>query len=127
MTLLMMTPSGARVKCRVVACDPFPRHDKAAEIGFEYMDFDDVLAHSDILSLHCPLVESTQHLINDASIAKMKPGMIIINTSRGGLVDTGVEPKTQIFQRQEQNHARWCLCVFALGKCSWSVINRRSF
>jgi len=73
---------------RVVACDPFPRHDKAAEIGFEYMDFDDVLAHSDILSLHCPLVESTQHLINDASIAKMKPGMIIINTSRGGLVET---------------------------------------
>jgi len=73
---------------RVIACDPFPRNDMAEEIGFEYVEFDEMLAQSDILTLHCPLVDSTYHVINDESIAKMKPGMVLINTSRGGLVDT---------------------------------------
>jgi D-lactate dehydrogenase len=49
---------------------------------------DELETHSDIITLHAPLSEDTQHLINKESIAKMKDGVMIINTSRGGLVDT---------------------------------------
>lgn len=57
-------------------------------IGFKYTPLDDLLAQSDIVSLHVPLMPATRHLINRDSIKKMKPGAILINTARGGLVDT---------------------------------------
>jgi len=53
----------------------------------EYADLDTVLAHSDIVSLHCPLYPETAKIINRDSIAKMKDGALLVNTSRGGLVD----------------------------------------
>lgn len=49
---------------------------------------DDLLGQSDIITLHCPLLESTRYLINAQSIQQLKPGMTLINTSRGGLLDT---------------------------------------
>ncbi|KAK5988179.1 putative dehydrogenase TR07 [Cladobotryum mycophilum] len=72
--------------CRVVAHDPFP-NDAFKEIG-EYKELDHVLSECDIISLHCPLMDSTRHIINDAAISKMKPGAMLVNTSRGGLIDT---------------------------------------
>lgn len=72
----------------VLAFDVFQNHEAAREIGFEYVELDELLAKSDMISIHVPLLDSTRHLINDESIAKMKPGMIIINTARGGIVNT---------------------------------------
>ena len=54
----------------------------------EYVSFDELLAQSDLVSLHCPLTEETYHLINRDTIRKMKDGVIFVNTSRGGLVKT---------------------------------------
>eukprot|EP00959_Pyramimonas_sp_CCMP1952_P173408 3623818-Pyramimonas_sp.AAC.1 len=73
---------------RVLAYDPFPKAEAAASIGFEYAPLDTLLAESDVISLHCPLVAQTKHLINAATIGKMKRGCVLINTSRGGLVKT---------------------------------------
>ncbi len=72
---------------RVIAYDKYPSEAMTAK-GVEYMEFDDVLAQSDILSLHCPLMPETHHIINKQSLAKMKKGAMLINTSRGKLVDT---------------------------------------
>jgi len=72
--------------CKLIAFDPFPT-DAFREYG-EYRSLDELLAESDIVSLHCPLMEKTKHIINDESIAKMKEGALLVNTSRGGLVDT---------------------------------------
>ena len=69
---------------RILAYDKFPN----PETGLEYVSMDHLLEMSDIISLHCPLTEETAHIISDASISRMKQGAVIINTSRGGLVDT---------------------------------------
>ncbi|TWU71032.1 hypothetical protein ED733_001351 [Metarhizium rileyi] len=72
--------------CKVVAYDPFPS-DAFKDIG-EYKSFDELLSQCDIVSLHCPLMDSTRHIINEESLAKMKEGVMLVNTSRGGLIDT---------------------------------------
>lgn len=69
---------------RVLAYDGFPS-EEGAEIG-EYVTLEELLEQSDVISLHCPLFASTQGIINKESIAKMKDGVIIINTSRGPLI-----------------------------------------
>ena len=69
---------------RTVAYDPFPRENA----GFEYLPLDELFEQSDIISLHCPLNAETKHMIDEHAIARMKKGVIIINTSRGGLIDT---------------------------------------
>ena len=69
---------------KILAYDKFPNPDA----GLEYVELDELFARSDIISLHCPLTEETHHMINSDSIARMKRGVVIINTSRGGLVDT---------------------------------------
>ena len=68
----------------IIAYDKFPNPDA----GLQYVELDELFAKSDIISLHCPLTEDTHHLINAGSIAKMKPTVTIINTSRGGLINT---------------------------------------
>lgn len=73
--------------CRVLAYDPYPNPEVEA-LGAEYVSRDTLWEASDIVSLHCPLTESTHHVINADSIAKMKRGVMLINTSRGALVDT---------------------------------------
>lgn len=73
--------------CRLLAFDPAP--DPACqELGVEYRPLEDVLQESDIVSLHCPLNEHTHHLIDAERLALMKRGVMLINTSRGALVDT---------------------------------------
>jgi len=73
--------------CRLLAYDVAENPDCVA-LGVRYEDLDRLFAESDIVSLHCPLLPSTRHLINDQSIAHMKPGVMLINTSRGALIDT---------------------------------------
>ena len=69
---------------KILAYDKFP----AANNGLEYVELEEIFRKSDIISLHCPLTEETHHLINDDAIEMMKPGAVIVNTSRGGLIDT---------------------------------------
>lgn len=74
--------------CRVLAHDPFPDLVWSAESGVEYVDLDDMLAQSDVISLHLPLTVETHHILNAARIARMKRGAFVVNTSRGKLVDS---------------------------------------
>jgi D-lactate dehydrogenase len=73
---------------RVLVYDLYPDTDFARETGVEYTELDELFAKSDIVSLHCPLTPDTHHIINAKSIASMKDDVMIINTSRGGLIDT---------------------------------------
>jgi len=57
------------------------------ELGLERVDFDTLLARADLLTLHVPLTPATRHIVDRAAIAKMKPGALILNTARGGLID----------------------------------------
>jgi D-lactate dehydrogenase len=72
----------------VFAYDPAPASDWAAQLGVRYVDLPGLLAASDIISLHVPLLPETRHLINARTLAQMKRGVILINTSRGKLIDT---------------------------------------
>lgn len=74
--------------CNVIAYDLFPCAE-AEELGMTYVPtLEALLNQSDIVSLHCPLMESTQYMINEKTLAMTKPGVILINTSRGALIDT---------------------------------------
>lgn len=73
--------------CRVICYDPYP-NEAAVTAGAEYVELDTLWANSDIISLHCPLVPATRHLINKDTLAKMKHGVMVINTSRGALINT---------------------------------------
>lgn len=73
--------------CRVLCYDPKPS-TQLKESGAEIVGLETVWAESDIISLHCPLVKPTYHIINSNTISQMKPGVMLINTSRGGLIDT---------------------------------------
>lgn len=73
---------------KVLAHDVQQDATQAAAMGFDYVDLDTLLAKSDVISLHVPLLPATRHLVNADSIARMKPGAMLINTSRGGLVNT---------------------------------------
>ena len=73
---------------RVLAHDTAPDREWAAKNGIEYTDFKTLLASSDIVSLHVPLFPELFHLIGTETIALMKPGVFIVNTSRGKLIDT---------------------------------------
>ncbi|MBK0027154.1 2-hydroxyacid dehydrogenase [Stenotrophomonas sp. S48] len=72
--------------CTVLGHDPYPSA-AFADVG-DSVALDELLARADIVSLHCPLTPDTHHLINDASLARMKSGAMLVNTSRGALVDT---------------------------------------
>lgn len=71
--------------CKLLATDPYPRTD--LDIDFEYVSVEELFASSDIVSLHCPLTPETLHLVDADMLARMRPGAMLINTSRGGLVD----------------------------------------
>lgn len=68
---------------RLIAYDPYPNEN----LPVEYMPLEDVLAQADVISLHCPLMKETYHIINEESISRMKDGVYIVNTSRGALID----------------------------------------
>src|SRR5204863_5959224 len=71
---------------KVLAYDPVPDTAFCAAHNIALVSFDELLAQSDFFSLHLPLMASTKHVINRDTIAKMKPGAVLVNTSRGGLV-----------------------------------------
>lgn len=73
--------------CNIIACDPYP-NDECVELGVNYVDFKTLCQQSDVISLHCPLTPETQYLINNESLSDMKQGIMIINTSRGAVIDT---------------------------------------
>ncbi|MEM6256141.1 MAG: 2-hydroxyacid dehydrogenase [Cyanobacteria bacterium P01_D01_bin.156] len=73
--------------CKLLAYDVRP-NPLCESIGVEYVELSTLLASSDIVSLHCPLLPATYHLIDETSLQHVKPGAMLINTSRGGLIDT---------------------------------------
>lgn len=73
--------------CRVLAFDPMPSPECLA-LGASYVSLPELLAASDIVTLHCPLTPETRHLVDAAALERMKPGAMLINTGRGALVDT---------------------------------------
>ena len=73
--------------CKLLAHD-VQQNSACLELGVQYVDMPELLSHSDIVSLHCPLLPDTYHLINGDSLQHLKRGAMLINTSRGGLIDT---------------------------------------
>jgi D-lactate dehydrogenase len=73
--------------CKVICCDP-ELTTELEKAGCIYTDFDSLVAQSDVITLHCPLTPDTYHMINEVSINNMKTGVMLINTSRGKLIDT---------------------------------------
>ncbi len=72
----------------VLAYDVYQDKEAEKELGFRYVDLDELYAKSDIISLHCPLTKENENMINKESMAKMKDGVYIINTSRGKLINS---------------------------------------
>ena len=73
---------------KVIAYDPQPNHDFAKQSDFTYMSLRELAEYSDVITLHVPYLKETHHLINREFISHMKKGAVIINTSRGGIIDT---------------------------------------
>ncbi len=72
----------------VLAYDVYPNEQAAKDLGFTYASLDEIYGASDVITLHCPLTKETEYMICDESIAKMKDGVMIINTGRGKLINT---------------------------------------
>ena len=73
--------------CRLMAYDPYP-NEAMKELGARYVDLPELFAESDIIALHAPLTPETHHIVDRESLAAVKPGVMIVNTSRGALIDT---------------------------------------
>ncbi|MFY7729635.1 MAG: NAD(P)-dependent oxidoreductase, partial [Flavobacterium sp.] len=84
--------------CKVIAYDIYEDAD-LKRAGVNYLPLKEVLATADVLSLHCPLTPKNHYMINGESIRKMKKGVVIINTSRGGLICT-----TDIIEALKEKH-----------------------
>ncbi len=72
--------------CKVIAHDPYPSQ-AVTDLGVEYVTLEQMYPICDVISLHCPLTADNHHLLSEKSFAKMKPGVMVINTSRGGLLN----------------------------------------
>lgn len=72
---------------KLLVADPVV-NPQALELGAEYVDLATLYCHADVISLHCPLTDDNYHLLNEKAFAQMKAGVMIINTSRGGLIDS---------------------------------------
>lgn len=83
----VFTRIAAGLGMRLLVSDPYPNPD-VVELGANYVDVDDLLDASDVIALFLPLTAETHHLIDAAAVARMKPGVMLINTSRGALIDT---------------------------------------
>ncbi|MDO9149772.1 MAG: 2-hydroxyacid dehydrogenase [Methylotenera sp.] len=73
--------------CKVLAYDPYP-NQQCIEVGASYVALEELLSSSDIVSLHCPLTPETHHLIDEKAIKQMRAGVMLINISRGAVIDT---------------------------------------
>ena len=85
-TAAAMRAKGLRM--RVLACDPYIRSGIDKAIGVTMVDFETLLAESDVVSMHVPLTDETRNMINAAALDRMKPHAILVNTARGTVVDT---------------------------------------
>ncbi|WP_144212698.1 2-hydroxyacid dehydrogenase [Shewanella donghaensis] len=72
--------------CKVVAYDPYPNPAVEA-LGVEYIQLQELYPQCDVISLHCPLTADNHHLLSTSSFSQMKPGVMVVNTSRGGLLN----------------------------------------
>ena len=75
------------LEMQVLAYDPVVSTDRAAQMGVTLAALDEVIAQSDVISIHVPLLDSTRHLLNAERLAQMKPGAFVVNAARGGIVD----------------------------------------
>jgi D-lactate dehydrogenase len=73
---------------RVLASDPFPSLEWASENSIEYVDVNTLARESDLITLHAPLTPETDRIINKETLARMKPGVVLVNVSRGRLIHT---------------------------------------
>ncbi len=73
--------------CKILAFDPYP-NDEAIALGARYVDKDELLERSEIITLHCPLTPETRHFIDETAINAMQRCKMLVNTSRGGVIDT---------------------------------------
>ncbi|TCD56228.1 hydroxyacid dehydrogenase [Synechococcus sp. BS55D] len=73
---------------KVMASDPVQQDPRLSDVGIQYVGLEELLANSQVVSLHCPLLPATHHLINAERLAMMPRGALLVNTSRGGLLDT---------------------------------------
>jgi D-lactate dehydrogenase len=85
---LRTVPMARSFGMNVIGYDIRPRPDRAEELGFRYVSLDELLTGSDIISLHANLNPSSYHILNHETFAKCRPGVVIINTARGKLIDT---------------------------------------
>jgi D-lactate dehydrogenase len=85
--------------CQLLAYDPYP-NEEFSKYG-QFVELENLLQRSDIVSLHCPLLQSTKHIINKDTLSQMKVGAILVNVSRGGLVDSEA-----VIESLKQNHLR---------------------
>jgi D-3-phosphoglycerate dehydrogenase / 2-oxoglutarate reductase len=83
----LVAPKAKAFGLRVVACDPFVSGDVMASAGVERVEFDELVAISDYISIHTPLLPETRHLFNADVFRRMRPGAYLINTARGPIVD----------------------------------------
>ncbi|MTA13439.1 MAG: 2-hydroxyacid dehydrogenase, partial [Actinobacteria bacterium] len=74
-------------RCEVIAFDPY-ENPKVTELGMRYVSLDEIWERSDIVTLNCPLTAETRHLVSHDVVARLKPGVMLVNTGRGALVDT---------------------------------------
>ena len=74
---------------RILACDPYVAEDRARRLGVDLVDLDTVLAESDFVTVHVPRTKETEGLIGEKEFTKMKPGALLVNVARGGIVDEG--------------------------------------
>ncbi len=75
------------LKMKVIGVDPVMSSERAAKLGIELVDMDELLARADFITIHTPLTPETKHLLNDAAFDKMKSGVMIVNAARGGIID----------------------------------------
>jgi D-lactate dehydrogenase len=75
---------------KVIAYDAYPNQNIQTDLGFQYLSLDEVYATADILTFHVPAIPQTEHMLNKDNINKLKKGMVVINTSRGSVIDTTI-------------------------------------
>ena len=76
------------LKMKVIAYDPFLSPERSVKLGVEKLELDELLSRADLISLHTPLTDKTRNILSKDALARTKPGVIIVNAARGGLVGT---------------------------------------
>ena len=74
-------------RCEVICHDPF-ENPRVTDLGMTYVDIDELWSRSDVISLNCPLTPASHHMVSSSVIEQMKPGVMLVNTGRGALIDT---------------------------------------